>query len=281
MDAFPDDSAPPYLLRDRDQVYGEQFRRRVPGMRIEEVLTGPHSPWQSPFALPGSGRGSQRALPPTCPHRVSRVLSPSPHTALPRQGCAQRGPVEPLELGRIISIPEVGGLHHRYVRRAVYSITGQSSLHRPFVSTFWSVSAPSRGSRLTAKPVSRSPRTHRAGRTSPRCREDGQRHPASRTEYWRRTTPGSGAAATAGRCPELRSREAAAIRSRLGQAGPRKSRSVRCSRGPGHGSLVELKLLAQGQLLEGEVAMASDKDGKEPKQAEDERDHRAQIVARS
>ena len=34
--AFPDDSAPSYLLRDRDQVYGQQFRRRVKGMRIEE-----------------------------------------------------------------------------------------------------------------------------------------------------------------------------------------------------------------------------------------------------
>jgi putative transposase len=49
--AFPDDdSAPSYLLRDRDQVYGEQFRHRVKGMRIEEVLTAPHRPWQNPFA---------------------------------------------------------------------------------------------------------------------------------------------------------------------------------------------------------------------------------------
>src|SRR2546425_919881 len=50
VDAFPDASAPSYLLRDRDQVYGEQFRHRVKGMRIEEVLTAPHSPWQNPFA---------------------------------------------------------------------------------------------------------------------------------------------------------------------------------------------------------------------------------------
>src|SRR5438874_406086 len=50
VDAFPDDSAPPYLLRDRDQVYGQQFRHRVKGMRIAEVLTAPHSPWQNPFA---------------------------------------------------------------------------------------------------------------------------------------------------------------------------------------------------------------------------------------
>jgi putative transposase len=44
--AFPDDSAPSYPLRDRDQVYGQQFRHRVKGMRIAEVLTAPHSPWQ-------------------------------------------------------------------------------------------------------------------------------------------------------------------------------------------------------------------------------------------
>ena len=50
VDAFPDDSAPAYLLRDRDRVYGEQFRHRVKGMRIDEVLTAPHSPWQNPFA---------------------------------------------------------------------------------------------------------------------------------------------------------------------------------------------------------------------------------------
>jgi hypothetical protein len=46
VEAFPNDTAPFYLLRDRDQVYGHQFRHRVKGMRIEEVLTAPHSPWQ-------------------------------------------------------------------------------------------------------------------------------------------------------------------------------------------------------------------------------------------
>jgi PAS domain S-box-containing protein len=49
-DAFPDDSAPAYLLRDRDRVYGQPFRHRVKGMGIEELLTAPQSPWQNPFA---------------------------------------------------------------------------------------------------------------------------------------------------------------------------------------------------------------------------------------
>jgi hypothetical protein len=46
VDTFPDDTAPAYLLRDRDQVYGQHFRHRVKGMGIDEVLTAPQSPWQ-------------------------------------------------------------------------------------------------------------------------------------------------------------------------------------------------------------------------------------------
>src|SRR5262245_22423268 len=42
VDAFPDDSAPAYLLRDRDQVYGQPFRHRVKAMGLEEGCTAPH-----------------------------------------------------------------------------------------------------------------------------------------------------------------------------------------------------------------------------------------------
>jgi hypothetical protein len=42
--AFPDDSAPRYLLRDRDQTYGDRFRHRVKGMNITELVIAPHSP---------------------------------------------------------------------------------------------------------------------------------------------------------------------------------------------------------------------------------------------
>jgi hypothetical protein len=46
VEAFPNDTAPAYLLRDRDHVYGLVFRQRVKGMGIREVLTAAHSPWQ-------------------------------------------------------------------------------------------------------------------------------------------------------------------------------------------------------------------------------------------
>ncbi len=128
VDAFPDDSAPSYLLRDRDQVYGEQFRHRVKGMRIEEVLTAPHSPWQNPFAerLIGSIRRE-------CLNHVlvlgeshlRRILAryfsyyhrARTHLALDKDAPDVR-PVELPEAGGIVEIPEVGGLHHRYVRQA-------------------------------------------------------------------------------------------------------------------------------------------------------------------
>src|SRR5262250_1347100 len=37
IEAFPNDSAPEYLIRDRDGVYGSHFRNRVDGMEITEV----------------------------------------------------------------------------------------------------------------------------------------------------------------------------------------------------------------------------------------------------
>ena len=50
IEAFPDDTAPRYLLRDRDSIYGAEFRSRVKGMQIEEVVTAPHSPFQNDYA---------------------------------------------------------------------------------------------------------------------------------------------------------------------------------------------------------------------------------------
>jgi hypothetical protein len=47
-EAFPWDTAPSYLLRDRDTSYGVGFRDRVRAMGIEEVVTAPRSPCQNP-----------------------------------------------------------------------------------------------------------------------------------------------------------------------------------------------------------------------------------------
>jgi putative transposase len=128
VDAFPDDSAPSYLLRDRDQVYGQQFRRRVKRMGIDEVLTAPHSPWQNPVAerLIGSIRRdcldhvivlSERHLRRILTRYLAYYHHTRTHLSLTKDAPDGR-PVEPPPLGNIVPIREVGGLHHRYVRRA-------------------------------------------------------------------------------------------------------------------------------------------------------------------
>jgi len=49
LEAFPEDTAPRYLLRDRDQIYGESFWARMRSMGVHEVLTAPQSTWQNPY----------------------------------------------------------------------------------------------------------------------------------------------------------------------------------------------------------------------------------------
>jgi transposase InsO family protein len=48
-EAFPWDTAPRCLLRDRDSSYGAYFRKRIEVMGIKDVVTAPRSPWQNPY----------------------------------------------------------------------------------------------------------------------------------------------------------------------------------------------------------------------------------------
>ena len=49
IEAFPWDTAPSFLLRDRDASYGLGFRNRVDAMGITEIVTAPRSPWQNAY----------------------------------------------------------------------------------------------------------------------------------------------------------------------------------------------------------------------------------------
>ena len=40
---------PRYLLRDRDAIFGPDFREQVRDMGIREVLSTPRSPWQRAY----------------------------------------------------------------------------------------------------------------------------------------------------------------------------------------------------------------------------------------
>jgi putative transposase len=127
-EVFPDDSAPRFLLRDRDAIYSEEFARRVKGMGIREVPTAPRAPWQNPFVERVIGSIHRECL----DHflilneaHLRRLLrsyigyynTARPHQSLDNNSPQPRG-VEPPPCGRIVAIPQVGGLHHRYQRVA-------------------------------------------------------------------------------------------------------------------------------------------------------------------
>ena len=128
VESFPEETAPKYLLRDRDAIYGDVFVRRAKGLGIREVLIAPRAPWQNPFAerLIGSIRRECLSHIVVLGERhLRRILTAyfayyhraRTHLSLDKDAPAGR-PIEPPGPGMIIPIPEVGGLHHRYVRRA-------------------------------------------------------------------------------------------------------------------------------------------------------------------
>jgi putative transposase len=128
LEAFPWDSAPRYLLRDRDGSYGEKFGEAANWLGIREVLTAPQSPWQNAYVerLIGSIRrecldhvivlneaGLRRVLKSYFDYyeRSRTHLSLGKDTPISR-------PIQLAAMGRVVEIPQVGGLHHRYERVA-------------------------------------------------------------------------------------------------------------------------------------------------------------------
>jgi putative transposase len=127
-EAFPWDTAPRYLLRDRDKSYGSAFRHRVRAMGITEVITAPRSPWQNPYAERLIGSIRRECLDHVIifsERHLRRVLSSyfqyhhysRTHLSLGKE-CPRPRPIHFPSAGNIIAFPEVGGLHHRYERRA-------------------------------------------------------------------------------------------------------------------------------------------------------------------
>jgi putative transposase len=128
VEAFPWQTAPRYLLRDRDAVYGVAFSSRVQAMGIHEVKTAPRSPWQNPYVerLIGTLRREclDHGVVLNQPH-LRRLLSAyliyyhgaRTHLSLAKDAPEPRPVVRPDE-GRIVETPMVGGLHHRYTRQA-------------------------------------------------------------------------------------------------------------------------------------------------------------------
>ena len=128
IEAFPWETAPRFLLRDRDSIYGGYFRRRVDGMGIEQVVTAYHSPWQNAYVerLNGSIRRectdhvivfSENHL-----RRILQAYFEYYNNDRTHLGLAKETPTErPVSnraspSAKLVELPHVGGLHHRYER---------------------------------------------------------------------------------------------------------------------------------------------------------------------
>ena len=127
-EAFPWDTLPRYLIRDRDAVYGALVRGRLRTIGIEEVVTAPRSPWQNHFAerVIGSIRRdcldhvivlNERHLRRLLSSYVDYYHRSRTHLALDKDAPDGR-PVQWPGDCRVVSFPQVGGLHHRYDRLA-------------------------------------------------------------------------------------------------------------------------------------------------------------------
>jgi putative transposase len=127
-EAFPWDTAPRYLLRDRDGSYGAYFRNRVEAMGITEVITAPRSPWQNAYVERVIGSIRRECLDHILifnEHHLRRVLSSyvdyyqrtRTHLSLDKD-CPDSRPIMPRRMGKVIAIPQVGRLHHSYERLA-------------------------------------------------------------------------------------------------------------------------------------------------------------------
>jgi putative transposase len=126
-ETFPWETAPQFLLRDRDRIFGKDFVDQVKAMGIQQVLSAPRSPWQRAYVERVIGTIRRECLDHVIVfneqslRRHLRGFMDYYHRSRTHLGLQKDTPearsIQAAEAGRIIAIPQVGGLHHRYERR--------------------------------------------------------------------------------------------------------------------------------------------------------------------
>jgi transposase InsO family protein len=129
LEAYGLEEEPRYLLRDRDTIYGAEFRRQAAALEIQEVTTAARSPWQDPYAERVIGSIRRECLDHTIilgERHLKHVLSSylayyhgaRTHLSLAKDA-PDRREVQTVEKGSVVELNRVGGLHHLYTRVAV------------------------------------------------------------------------------------------------------------------------------------------------------------------
>lgn len=127
-EAFPWGGTPRYVIHDRHGTFGEAFRRRLQLLGMKPVPTAPRSPRQNGQVERVIGSIRRECLDHIIvfnAQHLRRVLNAylvyynetRTHLALSKDAPVPRATSPPDE-GDIIAFPRLGGLHHRYERRA-------------------------------------------------------------------------------------------------------------------------------------------------------------------
>jgi transposase InsO family protein len=126
--AFPFESAPRFLIRDRDGIYGSRVIDTLAALDIEQIVTAPHSPWQNGYCERVIGTIRRECLDHVIvlgETHLRRVLKEylayyhgsRTHLGLEKDAPVSR-PIQSPDVGPVASEPILGGLHHRYFREA-------------------------------------------------------------------------------------------------------------------------------------------------------------------
>lgn len=126
-EAFPFDSAPRFLILDRDAQYGLEVPAAIRSLKMSPVRTSFESPWQNGIAerWVGSCRRdlldhvialNERHLKRLLREYISYHHEDRTHLGLGKE--TPGGRTHSLPWGHIWSQPRLGGLHHRYDRAA-------------------------------------------------------------------------------------------------------------------------------------------------------------------
>jgi len=128
IQAFPFETAPRFLIRDRDRIYGNEVVEAVTNLGMEELVIAPRSPWQNGYCERMVGTIKRECLNHMIllgedhTRRILKRYFEYYHEARPHFGLDKDAPVhrkvEPPHLGPVKRRPMVGGLHSRYYRKA-------------------------------------------------------------------------------------------------------------------------------------------------------------------
>jgi putative transposase len=145
-EAFPFDQLPRFLLRDRDVIFGNDFREHVREMGICEVLSAPRAPWQRAYVERVIGSVRREYLDHVIVFHESslrRILNSyfdyyhrsRTHLSLGKDSPHPRA-IQPPAMGSVVAVSQLGGLHHRCWTRIATAAADSRAFHKAIRSGF-------------------------------------------------------------------------------------------------------------------------------------------------